>query len=262
MSTSEDPLFTGTRQFIRNMFELDNSYGTYYHYTKPEIIEAIIQNKEFRASFIRSTSDPLEFVHSMTICRDWLCNEANSLGINLKQDAVFKYFNDEAILPKIKPFFISAVDSPNSQYHLDTYGSGILAITQNEDKGKSSNGYVLKCMYKPELKKTVHGYLKKWSQEILIPVAKKNSINLSSDLESWFHQFIFICHSISLTMKEHRFSKDNEIRYVFFYHNNSIGPDIGALTVKTELSEGFVVRTYLPLPIEDLGFSIEKYEKK
>jgi len=91
-----------------------------YHFTKQESGDLIVGSQSFWASFIRSTSDTLEFALPLSHCRDWLCLGNNLLDFSNSgfPAALFSHFNEQANDPIARYYFISLTENQNSAHHI------------------------------------------------------------------------------------------------------------------------------------------------
>lgn len=84
-----------------------------FHYTSSASANAIVKSQIFHASFITTTSDPLEFTLPMVSIRNWITTGTNLLGYeddSCEMIKIFKFFNDESRDPTLRPYFISLCD--------------------------------------------------------------------------------------------------------------------------------------------------------
>lgn len=234
-----------------------------YHFTNDHNGQIILDSQSFWASFIRSTSDSLEFSLPLSHCRDWLCIENELFDFSKNFPAkLFSHFNEQAIDPIARYYFISLTENSNSPHHVEMYGNCTLKFTfTNFPEGIADYFMVLKCHYSADVKQEIKNFLMEWKN---VFVSALNEINISVEKlphNSWFYMFMRYCHMCSLCIKQSAFQDEKEIRIVFVPKKNEI--DVGCSFhdkrgTRSISKNSFLLREYIPLNLKSLGITVSK----
>jgi len=232
-----------------------------YHYSDNVKIQSIIENQVFNASFIRSTSDSLEFVYPLSYCRDWHCIKNVFFDFKNFPTNLFKHFNEQAVYPIARPYFISLSENSNSERLISNYGEYKLILkSTNEEKYRERIrivGSFVKCKYSDNPDKEIHDILNEWQTEIFQPLLIKYQFNNpEKNLGLWFYILMKLCFTISTSVKQLAYADEKEIRFVAYprnldaddvWHNSRVLKPIG--TPATSFRE------YLPIKLLELGMT-------
>lgn len=258
----EDMLLSKTKELITKEFGLaDKNAHRYFHYTSNKSYKKIIASQRFNASFIRSTSDPLEFSLPLSICRDWICSGNTFLNFSKFPTNLFKHFNKEAMDPSIRYYFISLSTNNNSEHLKSMYGNNIIEFDlKSFPDSLDSFGLIYKCKYvkNADFHSEVITLLEKW-RDLFDASIKEYSISKPENLMYiWFYIFMQFCHAISLSIKQDPFKDEEEIRLLVVcnaklkteteWHKKKISSCISKQTL--------LRREALPLKINKLGINI------
>ncbi|MFV3409686.1 hypothetical protein ACNH6C_13825 [Bdellovibrio bacteriovorus] len=203
------------------IFEMERAFDRpFYHYTSNESSQKIIASQQFKMSFIRSTSDPLELSLILATCRDALCFTENWDGSVFPKE-LFKHFNDEALDPIVRPYFISMTESPSEPFLMNNYGGAVIEFSADCDfvdtKGLFADRFrVIKCRYENDLKKFVEDQISRWGAEVLSPTLKEFGIQSHLvDINSWHFALMEFCFTLALGLKSKAYFPEKEHRLLF-----------------------------------------------
>lgn len=244
-----------TNLLVAKHFQIgcDNN-GQLFHYTSPKASKAIIASQTFRASFIRSTSDPLEFAPTFVTCRDWLCFKSGAWTKPEFPYVMFKHFNDEAQDLTVRYYFISLTTETNNSHLINTYGQKILkfSFTDSED---SIRHYSIKCRYETNPESFVEGILTEWRDHCLIPLVNKYKIEANLIQEQWFIPYMHLSQTLAIGVKQLAFSSEKETRLVFTLRNPDIKENWRGARKKKKIHK-FSFREYLPVHLNKIGYLV------
>lgn len=253
-----------TNKLIEECFSYKVDEGdVLYHFTSEVGAKMIIASNSYWASFIRSTSDTLEFALPLSICRDWLCFEDNLYSFKSQKvfpDALFAHFNEQAINPIARYYFVSLTPDAKSEHHLKCYGRQAIEFKFGTGPAELKDFMmILKCIYPEDFNKEIHSLLNKW-RDVFYRVVAELKIE-ASDLpnEAWFYMFMRFCHMISLCLKQKSFQDEKEVRIVVVPNQKFIDQSDkfhGKRNVTMPWDKSLLVREYLPLKLNEMGISI------
>lgn len=218
LSIFENTLKNKTDSFLENIFVITKTFDEpLYHYTSPESADSIIKSQQLRLSFIRSTSDPLEFALPLAECRNYLCihtlAEKSEFPLEL-----FKFLTNESIDPKARAYFMSFTHSPNLAHHKKMYGSSSIVLKKTElfnEINFQKSFFFIKCRYENDIRSFVYKTISRWIDEIYKPTAAEHGENNSiKNLNDMFWVLMKLCHTISLGTKSDAFKEEEEYRLI------------------------------------------------
>lgn len=210
----ESALLAETEQLIRAEFGAGD-LGPCFHYTSLDSMAKIYDSKTFWASFIRSTSDPLEFALPLSACRDWLCIEQKFLSFPNFPTRLFHHFNEQANDPIARYYFISISADSKNKHLKDLYGDGILKFDLSTlSSDFDANGMMLKCRYVENIESEVFNLMEKWRDLFDSKVNEFSIEKPEQKMKIWLYIFMRYCHSISLGLKKKSFENECELRIV------------------------------------------------
>lgn len=246
-----------TQELVREEFPINSK--CFYHYTNKNAAEAIVLNQSFHASFIRSTTDALEFAYPMAACRDILCRTHDFFS-NVSKKLV-KNLNEEASDPTARPYFISLSGEPNSDYLKSEYGDHIVEIINNtESTDFKIYGFFINCKYVADVKGEVRRLLQKWQIKALNKALSEHKVSdPQKRIMDWFYTLMQFCHTISLGIKQDSFQDEKETRIVVIpltpdenidWHDSR---DTKPLSTKSLLN-----REFLPVKLNAMGIKAKR----
>lgn len=245
------------KQLIGEEFRIDAK--RFFHYTNEASSTAIMDNQTFLSSFIRSSSDSLEFAAPMAACRDCVCLTDNLFVHERFPISLFKHFNEEACTPSAKAYFISLSGNSNSAHLRSMYGDCVLEFDVNIDPTDfSSYGFFIKCKYVDDTRAEVFRLLRKWKNEVLERAFMEHKIrDPNAVMKDWFYTLMQFCNTISVGIKQKAFELEDEIRVVIF----PLTPDICTSWHQPRALKPFngnngnslIMREYLPLNLKAMG---------
>ncbi len=223
----EKELSDETDRFIATTFNHPegNNHFPVYHYTNIENLKLIICSQIFNASMIRNTSDPLEFALPLSSARDWLCVDRNLLSFPNFPNEFFKHFNELAIDPYPRLYFVSFSQNSDNQHLRKLYGDGIIRFESliTEEVDINTPGLWIKCKYVRNINDEVYGILNNWRDNVFLPLIKKfkiqSSVTNPNMMTSWLYIFMKLCSVLSFSIKQHAYLMEEEIRLVVFPNN-------------------------------------------
>jgi hypothetical protein len=252
----ENELIAKTDEFLKCVyFDLQNESITFYHYTTKQRATAISQSGIFQASFIRSTSDPLEFALPMSFSRNWICNKNKTSNYMKNTVTLFPFLNGEIKSPKIRPYFMS-MTLAESDYLKFRYGGTTLKFQYNKSHPVQVAGMLLKCHYPPDPQKEVINLLDKWNEEVFIPICAKYSKIPDEQIPYSFFVFMKVANTIALATKQPEYKEEDEVRFALFPKSPDTDYEWHAAR-KMEGIEEFSPREYLPLKLNSMGITVE-----
>jgi hypothetical protein len=252
----EKSILRYAEELIRSEFKIEAD--RFYHYTTQAAADAIVATQTFHSSFIRSSSDSLEFSAPMASCRDCVCLTSNFFAHKGFPVALFKHFNDEATAPSARAYFISLSGDPNLAHMKEMYGEVPLEFKLNVDMTEfRSYGFFIKCRYVDDTKTEVFRLLKKWKEEVLHRAFVEHKVrDPGLTMKDWFYTLMQFCNTISIGIKQRAFELEDETRIVVF----PLNPDAETRWhahrgVKPLNSKSLIKREYLPLNLKNMGIA-------
>lgn len=263
----EVKLLEATDQFIANKFAiLREPTGTWYHYTSLETLKTIVNSQTFRASFIRATSDPLEFALPLSACRDWACTSKKFFNFQNFPAELFKNFNDQARNAIPRPYFVSFCKEPDSSRLKSCYGDGIVEVITSEDNRPiafEDFGQLIECKYVADTSKEIFRIMDEWKDKIFYPVVEIVNIKQPEDpaiMPTWFYIFMKLCLTISLAIKQDTYVSEEEVRLVVYSKDPDADHGWHDKRGFRPLSEkDRLYHEYLPLKLNKIGFVASEY---
>jgi len=258
----ENTLLSKTKELIIKEFGLaDKNAHRYFHYTSNKSYRKIITSQIFNASFIRSTSDSLEFSLPLSICRDWICFGNTFLKFSKFPTNLFKHFNEQAIDPSVRYYFISVSTNNNSEHLKSIYGKNIIEFDlKNFPDSLDSFGLIYKCKYikNADYRSEVITLLEKWRDIFDAAIMECKISNAENLMSTWFYIFMQFCHAISLSIKQEPFKDEEEIRLLVVCNADlKTETEWHKRKISTRISKQTLLRREaLPLKINNLGIKI------
>jgi hypothetical protein len=222
--------------------------GDFYHFTSHESAKAIVDSKTFRASFIRSTSDPLEFALPLSICRDWMVDGAGLFKFPNYPGAIFKHFNEIAVEPHLRPYFISTSGVDNEDLK-KLYGDTAVKLSCD---GKQQL-FSVQCRYISDPKKEITALLDDWISFTKIKNSNFSGQSGTQYLMKNFHTFMQVFYIISLSTKSAAFHYEKETRFVLLKTTPDDTCELHAARTSVCLAPQFQHKEYLPVHLEACG---------
>lgn len=191
-----------------------------FHYTKAEYAKSIIDQQEVRASFIRSTSDPLEYALPLSEVRDWVCFSGELWDHFTDPTNLFCHFNllAENPDPKIRPYFVSMVKEPNKKV-AKLYGETCLEINAktSDQSNYEISGFFLEVIYPEDMRQHIQQLLRSWRDEVLHPVREEYSRMDERDFTiTTFPSWMRVFQTIPLFIKKKIYDHEKEVRLIIF----------------------------------------------
>ncbi len=246
---------------IRNEFKIEAK--RFFHYTDETSAEAILNTQTFHSSFIRSSSDSLEFSNPMAACRDCVCLTQNFFGFQKFPFELFKHFNEQAIDPSARAYFISLSGNSKSTHLQSMYGNARLEFKLNtEITDFKSYGFLINCKYVDDTKTEVFRLLKRWRDEVFERALRENGIqDAQPTMNDWFYTLMQFCNTISVGIKQRAFENEQETRVVTFSKNPDLETDWhkprGTKPI-APYSKSLIKREFLPLNLNAMGIIVAR----
>lgn len=257
----EDTLLEETKGFIGKEFGIEESdlQRPIFHYTSRISAIQIVNTHIFHASFIRSTSDSLEFALPFSFCRDWLCFSKKFFCFNNFPTKFFLHFNEQAIDPQSRRYFLSACFNENSSHLKQMYGTSIVKMDISSlAPNFSDSAAILKCRYSKDIKTEVENILDRWKTTIFDPTVATFKIQIpEQQMTRWLYIFMHLCHSLSLVLKQDAFRNEDEVRISVV--SRSIDEDTlwhCPRNIKRASARSLITREFLPLKLDGLGIKV------
>jgi hypothetical protein len=235
-----------------------------YHFTSDHNANLITQSQNFWASFIRSTSDPLEFSLPLSYCRDWLCFGNNLFDFSASgfPANMFIHFNEQAIDPIARYYFISLTEDPHSPHHKQLYGKSTIEFHFGKPTPEiKEHLMILKCKYPSDMKMEVHRILLEWKTMFHRLIKEQKIASNQLPENAWFYMFMRLCHMCALCLKQDSFKDEKEVRIVLVPKKDDIdkGSSFYEKRATRPVSAGsLLVREYLPLKLTALAVKAKK----
>lgn len=247
------------------LFERKWSFSRpFYHYTSEESSKKITESQQFKMSFIRSTSDPLELALVLVTCRDWLCFPDNWDGGRFPK-SLFEHFNDEAHDPRVRPYFISMTESSNEVFLKNNYGNAIIEFSRNEDfedsEGLFKAGFsIIKCRYEDDIKEFVKLQIARWNNEVLLPTLKDfGVVSHLHNVLSWHFVLMEFCFVLAMGVKSKTYFPEKEHRLIFIPNDPDISTEFYMKRNLHQSASRFArQREYLTLKLSKCGLKARK----
>lgn len=262
----EKNLLSKTDEFLSKIFVIRKSFESpLYHFTSKENADSIIKSQQLRLSFIRSTSDPLEFALPLAECRDYLCIHTRIDESEFPVE-LFKFFNSEAVNPDARPYFMSFTYNPKSLHHKKMYGTSSIVVSPKDNFDVASfekNFFFIKCIYKENIGAFAHNTIQNWFEKILKPTAGPHSTeDLNKILIRAFWILIKICHTISLGTKAHAFKEEDEYRLVLYSQDVDLKQNIYSSRKQKKAGDRWSpAKEYIILNLKKAGLEAKIFEK-
>lgn len=228
-----------------------------YHLTKSVSAESIVNSQIFRASFIRSTSDPLEYVLPLSEIRDWVCFSHQLWSNFEKPQDLFDHFNELATnpLPAIRPYFISMVKKPN--IHLrERFGNSIVEIKKERENPFNQSSFLVPITYCDNVQGSVWNLLRNWRNTVLLKIKEIYPEVPERDfVKTTFYLWMKLFSMLGSSVKKNVYKSEQEVRLVFF----SGTPDKDStwfnkrIIVPSDMELGKPRSEYLPIKLNELG---------
>lgn len=252
----EKSLNTDSDKVIKEAFTFGAPDGNLYHYTRESSAISIVNSQEFRASFIRATSDPLEFTSNLVQCRNWLCSDSTSLAFSEFPFQLFSFFNQQATSPSIRPYFCSFTENEDSYFLKNMYGDTRIHLKKGASPLFARTPFLIKCKYEIAPKDFIYSTLDIWAQECLERNLKLYGLTILNTKKIWLPKLMQISFVLSLALKDPYFSREEEWRYIAMPDD----PNVESTWHKKRFQQFSIVQDheslteYLPLKMNQLGF--------
>jgi hypothetical protein len=263
MTELEDLLLARTWLLIDREFPNHPEPAEYFHYTAPENIKLIVESQTFHASLIRSSSDALEFALPFSACRDWALERFYKMP-NFPLE-LFKHFNQQAISPYVRPYFVSMCMNNQAKHLKEFYGEGILKVSLNESLVKFNRTVrLVQCRYTKNPYELVYKIMDEWRDDVFHNTMDEFEVSNPVEREihsQWFYIMMAIFNSISVAIKQAPFSDENEVRLLFYTKDpHQACQYFGEWSTK-DLDRSLIRREYIPLKMGELGFKVSEFQK-
>lgn len=250
----EKSIHDRTEQLIRQEFPV--SANRFFHCSSEATIAVIVNTQTFWASFIRSTSDSLEFSAPMAACRDAICIKNQVFQFQKFPIKLFQHFNEEACEPTARPYFISLSGNRQSSHLQAMYGAFNCEFELTSGSPEfQGNGYFIGIKYVSDIKAEAFRLLNEWRDKVLQTSLSDHGIKDGlSRMNEWFYTMMLFCNSISLGIKEDAFAQEEETRIVVFPKDpDAVTPWHDKRGVRPLQKKSLVNREYLPIKFNALG---------
>ena len=250
----EKSIHAHAEKLIHEEFEINAA--RFYHCSNQDAIDAITSTQTFRASFICSTSDSLEFSAPMAACRDFVCLANEIFQFPNFPFNLFKHFNEEAVEPTARPYFVSLSGNAQSAHIQSMYGT---SQCEFELKTGSVNfegtGYFMGVKYVDDIKAEVFRLMKRWQNEVLFQSFEDHGVKYDLQrMSDWFYTMMLFCNTISIGIKQKAFELEEEARIVVFPRTPDAVTKWHDPRATRPLSKNsLIAREYLPLKLDAMG---------
>jgi hypothetical protein len=227
------------------------------HYTDADAAKSIVEYQRFHASFIRSTSDPLEFVLPLSEVRDWVCTNGNLFYNFDRPDNLFKHFNELSENPdsRIRPYFISMVKKP-SDHLKKQYGGTAIELRESNEANTIIPGLLIPIAYPENIETHVSLLMKDWQRTVLHKVRERfSAVPERTYVDTTFHLWMKAFIVTALSVKKSAYKNEDEVRLVVLpgRPDQSTSQCDSRVIIPSDKEPGLPRREYLPVKLSELG---------
>ncbi len=233
-----------------------------FHFTSSKNSNSIVESQIFWASFIRSTSDPLEFVLPLSEVRDWVCFSRQLFSNFDDPYNFFNHFNELAENPptQIRPYFISMVKEPNDHL-MKRYGNSIIKVVNQQAVDFKKTIFMVPINYYENVQLEIRRLLMDWRNNVLLKAQNQfNEIPENQFVKETLYLWMKTFSMLALSIKKNVYRPEQEVRIVAFAgtpDENTSWFDKRIINPSDTPEFGFPRKEYLPIKIGALGLKAD-----